>query len=46
MEDSITCSVVAQHCVKAHTQNQWRRSNFDPRQFLNPLNFQLEISRA
>ena len=28
---SITCSVIAQQCVKAHMQSQWRKPKFDPR---------------
>ena len=27
----VTCSAVAQHCVKAHMQSQWRKLKFDPR---------------
>ena len=27
---SITCSAVAQQCVKAHMQSQWRKPKFDP----------------
>jgi len=26
----ITCSAVAQHCVKAHMQSQWRKPKFEP----------------
>jgi len=26
----ITCSAVAQHCVKTHMQSQWRKPKFEP----------------
>ena len=33
----ITCSAVAQHCVKAHMQSQWRKPKFDPPVKSEPL---------